>query len=77
MTPDTGAFLGIVADSAMFPALRRPEGLAFGPDGELYVTSFRDDTDTATTIDQILVFDVVGRTQAVLVDSIPLEQRSR
>ncbi|WP_437913706.1 hypothetical protein WME73_45910 [Sorangium sp. So ce302] len=72
--PDTGAFLGIVADSAMFPNLRRPEGLAFGPDGKLYVTSFRDNTNVATTIDQILVFDVLGRTQAVLVDSIALWQ---
>jgi hypothetical protein len=48
--------------------LHRPEGLAFGPDGQLYVTSFRAD---AGDTDKILVLN--GSTGA-LQDEIPLDQ---
>lgn len=52
--PDTGAFRGAFVSSGGGPDhLNGPEGLVFGPDGRLYVTSFQgSDEDT----DKILVF---------------------
>jgi len=48
--------------------LHRPEGLVFGPDGRLYVTSFRAD---ANDVDRILVFTIPSGT---CVNEIDLDQ---
>jgi hypothetical protein len=71
--PHTGRFIDIFTSnqaSGCAQHLHRPEGLTFGPDGKLYVTSFRAD---ASDTDKILIFSP----DKTCVDKIDLDQVGR
>ena len=64
--PKTGKFLNVFIDNKSVNDLHRPEGLVFGPDGNLYITSFQKD---ANDTDKILIID--GK-KGKLLDKIDL-----
>lgn len=48
--PNKGTFNIFVDDAGGLGRLNRPEGLVFGPDGKLYITSFRANADDKDSI---------------------------
>jgi sugar lactone lactonase YvrE len=64
----------VVASTATCGELHRPDGLAFGPDGRLYVTSFRKHRLIADDIDRILIVTIGSNGAGRCSDQIDLDQ---
>ena len=68
--PNTLEFKGVFIDDSAggVGQLNRPEGLVFGPEGNLYITSFRAD---ATDTDSIRIYDPNGTfLSSILLDQV-------
>jgi len=80
--PEKGAYLGVFASNDNYPNFSAPEGLVFGPDGNLYTTSFRADVSDT---DKIVIFAGPGKPNpgkflmGISLDEpgVPIVQRNR